>query len=248
MLVWAYGIGSAVIVSVISLVGVFFLSVDRARLERYLLFLVSFAVGGLVGDAVIHLIPRSFEETTSDLMTSLFILAGIIGFFTLEKFIRWRHCHIPVSDEHVHPVVALTLISDGVHNLIDGMIIGASYIVSTPLGITTTLAVVLHEIPQEIGDFGVLVHGGFTPRKALISNFFSAVVCVGGVVISLAVGTHIGGYARFMLPLTAGGFLYIASADLIPQLHHDCGLSISLRQVFFIALGIALMALLVLAE
>ncbi|MBI5179868.1 MAG: ZIP family metal transporter, partial [Nitrospirae bacterium] len=160
MELWLYTIGSVVLVSAISFVGILSLLFDRERLNKMLLFLVSFAVGGLFGDAFIHLLPESFEKLGAKLTTSLFIILGILLFFVLEKFIRWRHCHIPTSEEHPHPLVTMNLIGDSVHNFIDGMLIGASYIVNIPIGITTTIAIILHEIPQEIGDFGVLVHGG----------------------------------------------------------------------------------------
>lgn len=246
--VWVYALVSVLIVSVISLIGVFFLSLDRSRLQKMLLFLVSFAVGGLVGDALIHLIPESFERLTPDLLTSMLILLGILGFFVVEKFIRWRHCHIPTSSDHLHPVVTLNLVGDGVHNLIDGMLVAASYAVAIPIGIATTIAVLLHEIPQEIGDFAILLHGGLSVRKALLFNFASATMAILGALIVLVVGQVVESISLFMLPITAGGFIYIAGSDLMPELHHECGLSMSLRQFLFITLGIGLMALLLLLE
>lgn len=153
---------------------------------------------------------------------------------------------MPTSENHPHPVVYMNLIGDGAHNLIDGMLIGASYLVSIPIGISTTIAVVLHEIPQEIGDFGVLVNGGLTVRKALFFNFLTALAAVVGVMISLIVGPFIKDYASFMLPITAGGFLYIAGSDLIPELHHENELRDSFWQLFSILLGVAIMGLLLL--
>ena len=245
---WSYTFISVIAVSVLSLVGVFFLSLNETRLRKMLLFLVSMAVGGLFGDAIIHLIPEAFEQLPGKLIAPLLLLGGILLFFIVEKVIRWRHCHVPTSEQHVHPVVALNLIGDGVHNLIDGMLIAASYIVSVPIGITTTIAVVLHEIPQEIGDFGVLIHGGLSVKKAILFNFLSAVAAVIGGLLFLVIGPHVENLSLYMLPVTAGGFIYIAAADLIPELHTECGVSISIRQVAFIALGIGLMALLVLLE
>ncbi len=175
---WGYAIVSVVLVSLLSLVGIFFLAADPARLRRILLILVSFAIGGLAGDAFIHLIPEAFRDLGIRLHTSLLIILGMIVFFGVEKLIRWRHCHIPTSAQHVPPVAALNLVGDAVHNLIDGIVIGASYAVGIPVGVTTTLAVILHEIPQEIGDFGILVHAGLTARKALLLNFASALLAV----------------------------------------------------------------------
>jgi len=244
-----YAILSVLAVSLVSLVGVVFLSFQGPKLQKALLFLVSFAVGGLLGDAFIHLIPEAYAGLDNDILTAALILGGVLLFFALEKFIRWRHCHVPTSEDHVHPVATLNLVGDSVHNLIDGMLIGASYLVSLPIGLTTTLAVLLHEIPQKIGDFSILIHAGFTVKKALFFNFITALTALVGAVISLTVGPHLGDYAVIMLPITAGGFIYIAGSDLIPELHHRSDdLSASLLQFFSIIAGIGLMALLLLVE
>lgn len=248
-MVWTYALGSAITVSILSFVGLLFLSFGRVKLEKNLLFLVSFAVGALAGDAFIHLIPEAFEKMGMPLYTSLLIIVGMLVFFVVEKFIRWRHCHIPTSEKHLHPVATLNLIGEGVHNLIDGILIGASYIVSIPIGITTTLAVALHEIPQEIGDFGVLIHAGFSVKRALLFNFGAALMAVLGTVIALAVGSHVEVFSLAMLPITAGGFIYIAASDLIPELQKSCDkLAINFSQFVSILLGIGLMSLLVLLE
>ena len=246
--IWLYAIISVIVVSSISFIGVFFLSLKKERLKKILLYLVSFAVGGLFGDAFIHLLPESFEKIGKNLTVSLYIILGILIFFVLEKFLRWRHCHILNSQEHVHPVVTMNLVGDAVHNLIDGMVIGASFLVSIPIGITTALAVILHEIPQEIGDFAVLVHGGLSCKKALIFNFLTALTAILGALASLLLGPHLEGYAISLLPITAGGFLYIAGSDLIPELHHEVRALKSLGQLILIILGIGIMALLVLLE
>ncbi len=249
--IWIATFLSVFIVSIISLVGVFMLSWKKERLQKMLLYLVSFAVGGLFGDAVIHLIPEAFEQLGINLMTSLLVLSGVLLFFVLEKFLHWQHCHIPTSKEHTHPVVTINFVGDAVHNLVDGIIIGASFLTSMHLGITTTLAVILHEIPQEIGDFGILVFKGLSVRKALIYNFLSALTAVAGALISLLIGPHIQGYTAVLLPITAGGFLYIAGSDLIPELHHHSdhfNVSSTILQFICIVLGIAVMAGLTLLE
>jgi zinc and cadmium transporter len=248
MQVWIYTIISVILVSAISLIGIFTLFLNKNIPKKILLFLVSFAVGGLFGDAFIHLLPESFEKLGANLTSSLYIVIGILIFFVLEKFIRWRHCHIATPEGHPHPVAVMNLIGDGVHNLIDGMLIGASYIVSIPIGISTTLAIILHEIPQEIGDFGVLLHSGFSVKKAVAFNFLSAITSILGAIISLFAGSHIEGYSSILLPITAGGFIYIAGSDLIPELQHECKLSISILQFISIILGVGIMALLVLLE
>lgn len=248
MIVWLYTIISVFLVSSLSLVGIFTLSLKREKLQKILLFLVSFAVGALFGDAFIHLLPESFENLGINLSTSLYILVGIFIFFVLEKFLRWRHCHILTSQKHLHPVVTMNLAGDALHNLIDGVIIGASYSAGISIGITTTLAIILHEIPQEIGDFGILVHGGLPVKKALFFNFLLALSAVVGAILSLAIGTHIKDYILLSLPITAGGFIYIAGSDLIPELQHDCKASTSFWQFISIILGMGIMALLTLLE
>ena len=249
-MVWTYALGSVILVSIISLVGVFFLAADNTRLQKMLLFLVSFAIGGLTGDAFIHLIPEAFKELGPKLSTSLFIILGMLLFFGLEKAIRWRHSHdISDSAQHVHPVATLNLIGDGVHNLIDGLLIGATYMVSIPIGMTTTVAVILHEIPQEIGDFGVLVHAGLSAKKALLLNFASALTSVLGTILALTIGTHLQSFSPVMLPITAGGFIYIAGSDLVPEVQQESGsLGINLGHFITILLGISLMSLLVLFD
>lgn len=246
MEIWFYTLASVFLVSIISLVGVVGIFLNKSKLKNILFILVSFSVGALFGDALIHLLPEAFEELGINLLTSLFIVLGIIIFFILEKFIRWRHCHIPESKEHIHPIVFTNLIGDGVHNFIDGLLIGASYLVSIPIGVATTIAVVLHEIPQELGDCGVLLHTGMSIKKALTFNFLSALTAVLGAIISLLLGGSIGGYANTLLPITAGGFIYIAGSDLIPELHHDTRLSISFLQLIAIIFGVGIMALLIL--
>ena len=250
MKVWAWTIGSVIVISLISLIGAATFSLNKTKLRAMLLFMVSFAVGALFGDAFIHLLPQSFEALGANLKTSLYILGGIFIFFILEKFIRWRHCHIPTSKEHIHPVATLNIIGDGVHNMLDGMIVAASFAVSVPIGIATTLAVILHEIPQEIGDFGILIYSGMSAKKALFFNFLSALTAVVGAVIALILESKIKGFSTYLLPITAGGFLYIGGSDLIPELHKEdhVKISTSLVQLAAIVLGIGMMALLVLME
>ena len=245
---WGYALGSAAVVSLISLVGIVTMMVGVRRLDKVIPLLISLAVGGLFGDALVHLLPESFEKSTSTALTSFYVILGILLFFALERFLHWHHEHRAHSLNPVHPVAYVNLVSDGVHNLLDGLIIGASYLVSVPIGLATTLAVALHEVPQEQGDFGILVHAGFTPRRALLMNFLSAILAFVGVVVSLAIGPNVTDYTLFMLPLTAGGFIYIAGSDLIPELHRERELSGSLAQFAVMVLAIGLMFLLLLLD
>jgi zinc and cadmium transporter len=205
-------------------------------------------VGGLFGDAFIHLLPESFQELGTKLSVSLYVISGILIFFVLEKFLRWRHCHIPTSEEHMHPLATINLVGDAVHNLIDGMLVGASYMASLPIGIATTLAVIMHEIPQEVGDFGVLIHAGLSVKKALVLNFLSALTAMLGVILAIVLGSEIEGFSLSLLPIAAGGFLYIAGSDLIPELHHEVKVLRSLLQFVMILLGVGVMALLIFLE
>ncbi len=213
-------------------------------LKKLIFIMVSFAVGGLLGDAFIHLIPESIEQLGSSASACFFVLVGMILFFILEKFILWRHCHIPTSKDHPHPVVFMNIIGDGVHNMFDGLAIGASYIISLPVGVATTLAVILHEIPQEIGDFGILVHGGLSPWRALFFNLVSALFAVIGAVIALSVGPHLKEALAALLPITAGGFIYMAGSDLIPSLHDQKEFPKAWLQLVFMLFGISIMFLL----
>ena len=245
---WGYALGSAAVISLISLVGVVTIMIGVKRLDRVIPLLISFAVGGLFGDAFIHLLPEAFENSRSPALTSLYVLFGILLFFVLERFLHWHHEHRARAVNPVHPVAYIILISDGVHNLLDGLVIGAAYLISIPIGVATTVAVAAHEVPQEQGDFGILVNAGFTPRRALQMNFLSAGLAIVGVLISLALGSGLGDYTRFMIPFTAGGFIYIAGSDLIPELHHERELPGSLVQLAMMLAGIAMMFLLLLIE
>lgn len=243
-MIWVYSLASVFVVSTISLLGIFTLSIQESRLKKIILFLVSFAVGALFGDAIIHLIPEAFEKLSSRASASILILSGILIFFILEKFVHWRHCHTVECDSHVRSIAAVNIVGNIVHNLIDGMLIGASYSASFSLGVGTTIAILLHEIPQEIGNFGILVHSGYQVKKAVMINFLSALVAFLGVVLALALENYVSNFTFFIIPITAGGFLYIAGSDLIPELKHETKIAVSIGQLAGIILGISVMAVL----
>jgi zinc and cadmium transporter len=236
------------LVSLLSLLGIAFISVSEEKLKQSIFVMVSLAVGGLFGDAFIHLLPESFEKLGSKLEASLYVLAGIFAFFVLEKFLRWRHQHVLESDHSIHPVGYMNLLADGAHNFIDGAIIGASYEISLHVGIATTLAVIFHEIPHELGNFFVLLYAGFTKMKALFFNFLSALFAILGTVISLLVGSSVADFSTVMLPLAAGGFIYIAGSDLVPELNKESTLGKSLVQMIAIGMGVGLMLILGMLE
>lgn len=247
--IYLYSIASVAIVSLMSLVGVFTLSLRRQVLEKYLFLLVSLAVGALTGDAFIHLIPEAFENSENPLFVSIAVIVGVLVFFVLEKFLHWHHHE--AGEEHaakIHPTGRMILFSDGVHNFIDGLIIGVSYLVSVEVGIATTLAIILHEIPQEIGDFGVLIHSGYSTGRALFLNFLSALTALFGTVLALVIGDATGTLTTWLIPLAAGGFIYIAMADLIPEMHKTKRISQSILQFGFVLVGISAMLLLLTIE
>lgn len=216
--IYLYSLFSVLIISLVSFAGAFTLSLRAETIKKYVFIFVSLAVGALLGDALIHLIPEAIEEIGDTTKTSLFVIAGVLIFFILEKFLHWHH-HEGDNEKHIKPVGKMILISDGFHNFIDGIIIGASYLVSIEVGVATTIAVILHEIPQEIGDFGVLIHAGYSKTKALFLNFVSAIISVLGVFSIFILGEYLESQLSLLLAIAAGGFIYIAMSDLIPELH-----------------------------
>jgi zinc and cadmium transporter len=244
MLTWI--VTTTFLISLVAFIGALALSLREQLLNRILLVLVAFSAGALIGGAFLHLIPEALLKIgvaeASIVTTFQYLLVGFCAFFVLEQLISWHHHHA-TSHPKIMPFSYLTLISDGIHNFIDGLVIAASFMVDFPIGITTTLAIALHEIPQEIGDFGVLLYGGFGPGKALLLNYLSAVtVVIGGVAGFLLYG-WIGGSMTFLLPFAAGNFIYIASTDLIPEIRFKQSVIQSfVRFIVFLA-GIGLMLL-----
>jgi zinc and cadmium transporter len=249
MIAWAFGLISVVAISMISLGGILVFWVAGKQLKKAFVYMVSFAAGGLFGDVFLHLIPEMVGETGFLTTSSIVIILGILSSFAVERFLQWRHCHIPTSDEHPHSFAYMNLFGDAVHNLIDGLIVGGSYIASIPLGIATTIAVIFHEIPQELGDFCVLVYGGFNKRKALTFNFLTALTAVLGAIIAFVIGSAIEGFVPLLIPFAAGNFIYIAGSDLIPELRKDTPEpKKAALQMISLVLGVIPMLLLLLIE
>ncbi|RLI27169.1 ZIP family metal transporter [Candidatus Bathyarchaeota archaeon] len=233
-------LASTFLISLISLVGLFTLTLRTEVFDKILLILVGFASGSLLGGAFFHLIPEAAFSSMND-ASFMAITIGIAVFFLLEKFL-WRHCHEREKCP-VHPFAYLNIIGDGIHNFIDGVIVAASFLTSVPLGITTSLAVVFHEIPQEIGDFAVLIYGGFTVKKALLYNLATAFTAMLGVLFTFAFQSQLPA-TYYLLGFAAGGFIYIASTDLIPELHKERKPLNSSLQFVALILGLVLMWLL----
>jgi zinc and cadmium transporter len=241
-LIYLYILAASALTSAISLVGVLAIIISKKKFERIIMFLVSLSAGTLLGDSFIHLLPEASEN--SGQFFWLAVIGGILLFFVLEKIIHWRHCHLQPTMSHPHPVGLMNLVGDGLHNLIDGLIIGGSFLVSVPLGIATTIAVITHEIPQELGDFGTLLHAGYKVKKAVWLNFLSALASILGAVLAIVIGVRATGFVNFIIPITAGGFIYIATSDLIPELKKDSRLRDTARQLLGIVLGVGVMVLL----
>jgi len=239
--IYIYTLASVIIVSLLSFLGAFVLTLKPEKLKKITIFLVSLSAGTLLGGAFLHLIPEMVEKNKNDGSIWIYLLGGIVLFFVLEKIVCWRHCHIPTSENHPHHLGIMNLIGDGFHNFLDGVIIAGAYMVNIELGVATTIAVIFHEIPQEIGDFGVLIHSGFKYAKALFYNFLSALTAVVGAIITLLIGPQIENFTSYILPIAAGGFIYIATADLIPELKKDVGPAKSLLQLITILIGIGIM-------
>ena len=202
----------------VALAGAFSLFISKKSLNKILLFLVSISIGALIGGAIFHLIPEAIKELYL-IKTFLIGFLGIIIFYSVESYLHWHHCH-KNGECSEHPYTHLILYGDAIHNFIDGLIIASSFIISIPLGVLTSLLIIAHELPQEIGDFGVLVYGGFTKSRALFYNFLVQLTSVfGGILGYYFLQVH--NYAVYLLPFAAGGFLYIAIGDLIPEVFKE---------------------------
>jgi zinc and cadmium transporter len=234
-------------ISLFSLIGAVGLVLKRDWIDRGLFFIVAFAAGALLGDAFFHLVPEIAEsEAGFDVTASSALLAGVLILFVLEKVLHWHHAHFP-HEEVLHPVAITNLVGDGLHNFVDGAIVAGSFAVSTELGIATTLAVALHEIPQEFGDFGILLHAGLSPRKALALNLASASAALLGA-LAVLVLVPVDVIERLLVPFSAGAFIYIASTDLLPDLHKEPEAARSLAQLAALIGGTGAMAALLLLE
>ena len=243
MSTWSAALLSVLAVSAVPLGGFLLLARGEERLERVLQSLVAFAVGALLAGAFLHLLPEAIAELGAGPPVFLGVLAGFVGFFVLEKFLWRAHGHEPRNRARGGPRLAtLNLVGDGLHNLIDGMVIAAAWVADPALGLTATLAVLAHEIPQELGDFAVLVYGGMPVRRAVGFNLLTGLTAVVGAVLVLAAGPALGSPA-ILLPVAAGGFVYIAAADLVPELHRNRSVTVSLGQIGLMVLGVALVSL-----
>lgn len=240
MQILIYTLVSVTIVSLLSLLGLIAFPFGEKKIQKFLIWAVAFAAGTLLGDAFLHLIPEAYAQGGS-LLVPFSLLGGMLAFFVLEKFIHWHHCHDIECEEHNPTFSYVIMFGDAMHNFIDGMIIAASYAVSIPLGIATTLAVVFHEIPHEIGDYASMLYGGFSKVKALWYNFLAGMVAIAGAGLVLVIDMNVDLLTKALVPFAAGGFIYVASADIIPELHKSTKIRHSILQLVCIIIGIGLM-------
>lgn len=241
---WIFALASVTVVSLIAFVGIMFLHLKVNKLQKIISLLVSFAVGALLGNSIFHLLPEAFKSLGNPSVVALLFLSGIMVLFMLEKFLHWRHDHSLESNPgQIKTFGYVSLMADSFHNFTDGILIGAAWLVSPEIGIATTLAIIMHEVPQEISDYAILIHAGFEKKKALMVNFFAAISAVLGTLLSLIAGGAIEGFSYYILAFSAGGFIYLACSDLIPELHKKNSTRNSLGQLAGIFAGIALMYL-----
>jgi zinc and cadmium transporter len=236
----AYTLISVVLVSLVSFVGVVSIGLREHWLRKTILLLVSFAAGALIGDAFLHLLPEIWLPDSS-IFVAFAVLGGVVTSFIIEKYI-WHHCH-----DHPHPVAYLNIFGDVVHNFVDGIVIAAAYLIDAPTGLATTVAVLMHEIPQELGDFAILVHAGMEKRKAIMYNFFTSLSAIAGAAVALILGTT-PGIQIVLVGFAAGAFIYVSLADLVPELHKETSAVNSTLQFLMFIAGIAFMALLLALE
>ncbi|MFX1562838.1 MAG: ZIP family metal transporter [Promethearchaeota archaeon] len=238
-------LGCGLLISLISFTGILTLSTNINQVRDIAQFLVALAAGGMIGGAIWHLLPETVEKFGGLTITAtMVLLTGIICSYLLEAVLEWHHCHQIGGCEvpsHRHSIGIMNLYGDGVHNFIDGLVIAASFIASPILGFSVVLAVALHEIPQEFGDFGVLIQAGYSRRRALLYNFLSALTAMVGIIIVLILGETVVGFSVLLLPFAAGNFIYVSLTDLMPELHKERRTKRTFIQFIILLVGIGLM-------
>lgn len=239
-----YALLSTVAVTLLSAVGIAFFLFRHSHVKPLLIPLVSFSTGAILGDVFLHMFPEMVEAGGDFTSNMIIVLVGIVFSFCVEKIIHWRHCHVPPcdgDDHHCHTVGTMTMLGETVHNFIDGVVIAASFLVSIPVGIASTIAIIFHEVPHEIGNFAVLLHSGFDRAKALRINLLSGSVGILGTLAVFLASQNVIGINMYLLPFAAGNLLYIAGSDLIPELHKQSKIDQSLLQLAAMILGMLLM-------
>lgn len=235
-----YILVATLFISLVSLVGIFFLTLKKKFVERIVVILISLAAGTMMGGTFIHILPEASELIEGEQLF-LWVLASFVLFYIVERVLHWRHCHHDDCKVHSKSMGYMNLFGDGIHNFIDGMVVASAFMADFRLGIVTTFAIMMHEIPQEIGDFGVLVKAGFTKRKALLLNLGSAALSMLGALVSYFASHWVEGLTTYMLPIAAGGFLYISASDLLPEIRKEENLRKAIVSFVIFLVGVWLM-------
>jgi zinc and cadmium transporter len=238
---------SVVIVTLLPLLGLAGLAFSQRTLDRLKLALTGFAAGALLGDSFIHLLPETYSRFRNQIAAGLLCSSGLLLFFLLDKMIRFGKTPSGADTKNV-PLLAIALTGTSLHNFMDGLLIGASYLVSPIIGFTTTIAVVLHEIPHELGDIGVLLQGGLPIRGAIKLNFVCGLSAPVGTAAALLAAGLLSSFSVYLLPVAAGSFLYLSGSVLLPLLFEQSGVRNTAAQFALMALGVGIMALLALRE
>jgi zinc and cadmium transporter len=237
-LIWI--IVSGIAMSCIALVGSVTLILSDSTLKKILLPLVAFAAGSLIGGAFFHMIPAAIDQMGNRIDVYLWIVAGFVLFLAMEQFLNWHHSHGGVEEEDTkQPLTFLILIADGIHNFVGGMFVAASFIADIHLGIVAWLAAAAHEVPQELGDFAVLVRGGWNKKSALLFNFVSALTFLFGGLVAYFASQQV--EVDFLIPFAAGNFIYIAAADLIPEIKHGTHVKTNVLHFISFVAGIGIL-------
>ncbi|MEW5996185.1 MAG: ZIP family metal transporter [Candidatus Micrarchaeota archaeon] len=228
-------LAAVILDALLGFTGVFSFYLKENLLKKLAFHLTAFAAGTLMGGAFFHLIPES-AQFFEPLQMSIILIAGFIAFLAIEGYFHWHH-H---EDCEIHPFTYTMVIGDAVHNTIDGFVMAAAFFASIPLGIATALVIIAHELPQQLGVFGVLLHGGQTRQKALLYSFLAQCTVIIGGLLGYFLATSAEGVSAYLIPFAAGGFIYIAGADLIPEMHKSKGIEKVLTFLTF-AIGLAFM-------
>lgn len=241
MTVFGWIVLAGVIMSAIALIGSITLLLSEKTLQKILLPLVALAAGSLIGGSFFHMLPTAIENIPNTRKVFLWVTLGFSVFLALEQFLHWHHCHRNYVN-HPKPSTYLILLADGIHNFIGGLAVGSAFVIDIPLGVTTWLMAVTHEIPQELGDFAALVHDGWEKRKALVYNVLSGLTFLVGGMIAYAVSPEI--KIDFLIPFAAGNFIYIGASDLIPQVNKTQNIREGLATFLMFCLGALIIFLL----
>lgn len=239
-----YTIIASILVSLISLIWIFTLWINKNLLNKVIIYFVWFSTWAMFWDVFIHLLPEYYKNNSWNVSGWMYVLVWILTFFVIEKIIHWNHCHSNECEEHTNKLAKISLTWDFFHNIVDWIIIWSSFMIDYKIWIATTIAIVLHEIPHEIGNFWILVHSWLSIKKALYYNFLTALSAILWAILPYLISDKIGNINNFFIPFAAWSFIYIAWSDLIPELHKKTSYKSSILQLISIIIWIWIMYLL----